>query len=245
MIMARKKYDPTKRKQARGLREHGFSFKGIAQELGIAKSTARLWCRGIELSVQQKEWLYKKGLIAMHNSPNNSHERRQREIKKIAALAEKEIKIPISDDVLRLLGAVIYWAEGNKTKDFGVTNSDPLLIKFMIGWMIKMFGVTTTDLKAHLNIYSQQNDSDIKKFWSDLTGIPLENFGKSFVKPANKGFKKNNLYYGTIKIRMMKGGDSMQRVFAWLKKMLSSLDIAVDKVETRWNKLKSYKRDNS
>jgi hypothetical protein len=63
----------------------------------------------------------------------------------------------------------------------------------------------------------------VKKFWSPLTNIPLENFGKSFIKPKNKEHKKNNLYYGTIKIRVPKGTDMRYRVFGWIKTLLKDV----------------------
>lgn len=87
----------------------------------------------------------------------------------------------------------------------------------MISWFKKMFGISPATLKAHLNIYSQQNELEVKKFWSEITSIPIENFGKSFIKPTNRGFKKNNLYYGTIKIYVPKGTDMRHRTLAWIQ----------------------------
>jgi transcriptional regulator with XRE-family HTH domain len=54
----------------------------------------------------------------------------------------------------------------------------------------KLFGVAlywAEGSKPRLNIYSQQDENDIKNFWSDLTGIPMTNFGKTYIKPANRG----------------------------------------------------------
>lgn len=117
-----------------------------------------------------------------------------KEIEKIIQDGEREIITPLDINGYKLIGAALYWAEGDKTKNFAVANSDPLMIKFLVQWMYKALGVPAQRIKAHLNIYSQQNESEIKLFWSDLTGIPIENFGKSFVKPANKNYKKNTLY---------------------------------------------------
>lgn len=242
--MARVHYDKKIKQRAKDLRRDGLSYKEISLKLNIAKSTARLWVKDVKLRPDQREKLYTKAIEAIRKSPNNSRERRKREIEEILKLATKEIRFPINDDAFKLLGAMLYWAEGDKAKNFSISNSDPLLIKFMVEWMRKVFKITLDQLKANLNIYSQQNDLEIKKFWSELTGIPLENFGKSFIKPANKGFKKNTLYYGTIKVRMAKGGDALHRVFGWVKTLLKNLKIDVDRVETKWNKLKTdYNRN--
>lgn len=237
--MHRNYYDKKIKQQARRLRGNGFSFKEISEKLGIAKSTARLWTKDIQLKPEHRKRLYTKGIEALRRSPNNSKERRKREIEAILKLAEKDISLPIDSNTFKLLGAALYWAEGDKTKNFSITNSDPLLIKFMVEWMKSSFKITLNQLKANLNIYSQQNDLEMKRFWSELTGIPLKNFGKSFIKPANKGFKKNTLYYGTIKVRMNKGGDAIHRVFGWIKMLLKDLKIDVDSIETKWNKLKT------
>ncbi len=89
-------------------------------------------------------------------------------------------------------------------------------------------------MAAQLNIYPQQNNQKIKKFWSDLTGIPLQNFNKSFIKPLNKEYKKNNLYYGTIRIKVLKGTDMRIQTFGWIKKVMSNLDPQVQTAQKRW-----------
>lgn len=112
----------------------------------------------------------------------------------------------------------------------------------MVRWFEKIFGVPPQNLKAKLNIYPQQNELEIKQFWSRLTGIPLENFGKSFIKPPNKGYKKNNLYYGTIKVRVPKGTDTRHRVFGWVKAVLKEIAPKVELTQKEWRSLKEVRR---
>jgi len=112
----------------------------------------------------------------------------------------------------------------------------------MVQWFKKIFGISSKTLKVHLNIYPQQNESALKQFWSQLTGIPLENFGKSFVKPPNKGYKKNNLYYGTIKIRVAKGTDMRHRVFGWIKAALKDVESQVELTQKEWKSLRETPR---
>lgn len=224
--------------KAEALRTRGKSFGEIAKELKIGKSTARFWTSHIKLKPADKARLYTKRIEILSSGPNSSRKRRQREIEKIILNSEKEIKENISESAFKLVGAMLYWAEGNKTKQFALTNSDPLLIKFFIEWASAVFNISPRDFKAYLNIYSGQSDGELKKFWSELTGIPIENFGKSFVKPASKDYKKNRLYYGTIKIRLVRGGDSLQRLFAWIRVFLRKYIKDVDFIETKWNKLR-------
>lgn len=236
------KYSKEFKQKARRLRKSGLSYKEIAGKLNIGKSTAKLWCCDVVLNVEDKKRLYNKQIEVLSRGPNSSHERRQREINTILENAGREIKLPLSLDTYRLVGAALYWAEGNKTTHFSITNSDPYLVKFVVQWMSDVLKISPKNLKAHLNIYPQQNESEIKKFWSDTTEIPLQNFGKSFIKPVNKGYKKNTLYYGTIKIRAFRGTDFRYRVFGWIDAVLKNTKTKVENVEKKWHNLKNYKR---
>ena len=237
--MANKYYPPEIKKRARLLRARGLSLKDVAKEIKVAKSTARLWVKDIVLSPAARKRLYTSQLLKMTSGALNQSNRRLREIEKIVLEAKNEINEDITDSSFKLLGAMIYWAEGNKRGQLTIANSDPILIKFMVEWMRKVFNASYTDMKVHLNMYPQQNETEIKNFWSELTGIPLKNFGKSFVKPANKNYKKNTLYYGTVKIRLSKSGDNLHRTFGWVRKFLEDIDINADAVVTRWNSLKT------
>jgi hypothetical protein len=230
------------KKKAIQLRKRGWSYGEIGRELGVAKSSVRLWCMNVLLTPEDRKRLYTKQIMLLARGPNCQKERRKREIAKIVEEAEKEIQTPLFFDAYQLFGAALYWAEGDKTRSFEITNSDPYFMLFMVKWFERVFKIPPQDLKARLNIYPQQNEEKIKRFWSQLTGIPLENFGKSFVKPPNKGYKKNNLYYGTIKIRVPKGTNMRHRTFGWIKAVLKEVDSQVKLVQKEWRSLKEVPR---
>jgi len=240
------KIDETKYSQLRleaiKLRKRGLSYNEIKKEVNISKSTLSLWLKSVPLTSKQRERLYTKRILILARGPQSQRERRLREITEIINEAEKEIQLPLSPETYRLLGAVLYWAEGKKTKHFAVTNSDPRFILFMVRWFERIFGVSPRNLKARLNIYPQQNELEIKQFWSQLTGIPLRNFGKSFIKPPNKGYKKNNLYYGTIEVRVLKGTNMRHRVFGWVKAILKNIAPDTELIQKEWRSLKEVSR---
>src|SRR3989344_4768760 len=230
------------KKKARFLRKNGLSYKEIAEKIGGVKSTVKTWCADIRLKPEYQARLYTKQIERLSKGPKSSHERRKNEIGEIVKNAESQINLPLDYETYRLFGAALYWAEGDKTKQFAIANSDPRLIAFMVQWMRDILKKNPRDMKAHLNIYPQQNENEIKKFWAKITGIPLENFGKSFIKPISKGYKKNTLYYGTIKIRLLKGTDIRHRVFGWTAAVLKDVVKKVEISEKRWHKLKNYTR---
>ena len=222
------------RAKAVTLRKKGLSYNEIRREVPVSKSSLSLWLKHVPLSPRHRARLYTKQIQILSRGSQSQHERRKREVDKIIADAKAEVHLPLSKDTFKFLGAALYWAEGSKTKNFEVTNSDPLLIAFMVQWFHKTFDVPPKSFKAHLNIYPQQNEIDIKRFWSSLTGIPLSNFGKSFIKPLNKGYKKNNLYYGTIKVRVPKGTDMKLKVFGWIQGALQELSSKIESTQRKW-----------
>lgn len=223
-------------------RKMGLSYGEIKKKLNVSKATLSFWLKNVPLTEEQRNRLYTKQVAILSRGPQSQKERRLREINKILGEAEKEIKFPLSEEAFILFGTALYWAEGRKSGDFEITNSDPNLIIFIVKWFNKVFGIFPDRLSARLNIYPQQNDLEIKKFWADLTGIPLINFGKSYVKPLNKNYKKNNLYYGTIKIRVQKGTDMKYRVYGWIKAVLKEFNEKLNITERKWTSLKETPR---
>ncbi len=230
------------KEKATRLRKTGLSYGEIRRYIPVAKSTLSLWLKGVLLSEEQKKRLYTKQIFILSKGPKSQRERRRVEVRAIIEKAHKEISLPLSLEAFRLMGAALYWAEGSKTKKFEFTNSDPFFILFMVRWTEKIFRISRKTLRARINIYSQQSETHLKRFWSDLTGIPLENFGKTFIKPANRGYKKNNLYYGTLKVLIPRGTDMRHRVFGWIEAALKNIESRVAAITKRWASLKQVKR---
>jgi len=214
----RKRYEYEK---ARFLRKRkGLSYNEIKKELNLSKSTISFWCKDILLSEKQQERL-------KHNQMNNQKMgalankiKREKEIKIIKDSARKEIQ-EMGLNAFKIAGAVLYWAEGTKTQNTGISNADPRTIEFMMRWLNKIFNKKPSQIKAYLHIHYGDDDKRIKKYWSKLTGIPLINFGKSFIKPKGTGHRTNILPNGIIKIRIAgKGTENLRhRILTWSEKI--------------------------
>jgi len=234
---------PALRAKALILRKKGLSYNEIRKFVPVSKSSLSIWLKNVRLSPKHRARLYTKQIAILALGAPSQRERRKKQIDEIVTRAKAEIELPLSHDAYRFLGAALYWAEGSKTKNFEITNSDPMLVAFMVKWFSETFNVSPTTFKAHLNIYSQQDENDLKRFWSTLIGVPISNFGKTFVKPANKYFKKNNLYYGTIKVRVPKGTDMRLRIFGWIQGALQDLSPRVEFVQRKWSFLREVDRN--
>ena len=186
------------KEKVRKLRKGGKSYSEIIAKHTISKGTISLWCKDIKLTSSQIKLLGSRYDIQLRGAKANQMKRRK-EVEEIQKIAKKEIGKPTTEE-FKIAGAMLYWAEGNKTNHFGMTNSNPKMIKFMIKWFQQFLDIEPKHLKAYLHLHAGQNVSKIVSYWSKLTGIPKSRFGKSYIKPSGTGHRKNILYNGTIRV---------------------------------------------
>src|SRR5438132_884804 len=122
------------RMKAVALRKTGLSYNEIRKYIPVAKSSLSLWLKNVPLSAEHRKRLYTKQIQILSRGAPSQRERRRKEVAAIIAEAKKEIAVPLSFETCRFLGAALYWAEGSKTKNLEITNSDPILIAFMTQW---------------------------------------------------------------------------------------------------------------
>lgn len=122
-----------KRIKARQLRRKGESVKEIAQKLKVAKGTASIWCRDIELTPRQIQNLHKRMVIGGYKGrlkgARLQKERKEQKIKYYLIEGIKDIG-KLNKRVF-IAGLSLYWGEGSK-KGVGVRfyNSNPSIIRF-------------------------------------------------------------------------------------------------------------------
>ncbi len=69
----------------------------------------------------------------------------------------------------------------------------------------------------------------------------MERFGKNFVKPFSKNYKKNNLYYGTTKVEVPKSVNIKHRIFGWIQAVLVD-NSKVVATQRKWETLSNAER---
>ena len=129
---------------------------------------------------------------------------------------------------LKLIGIALYWAEGYKTdlaRDVEVVNSDPLMIKLMMKWFREICDVPEDKFKIRIQIHNASNVEDGIRFWSRITGVPSDQFTKSYIKisPSSTGKSGNRHPYGVCHVRIA-NTDLLAKIKGWVKglKALSS-----------------------
>ena len=186
------------------LRKQGWSMNEIRNKIGVSKSSISLWVRNIQLTADQKKGLSQKGLtkesIEKRRATRISNENARRQI--IVDAAKKEIE-DLSEQELKFIGIALYWAEGGKTNRGSVqlSNGDPRIIRLMIKFFKKICKVPDEKFRAHIHIHPHLDIKKAENYWSSVSGIPLNQFYKTYSKP-NKASqnKKGSLPFGTFDI---------------------------------------------
>lgn len=199
------------KEKATKLRAKGLSYNEILKKVPVAKSTISLWCRYVKLTPEQRKELHTKRVLknAMKGIRAIQSMFWQRRCDAFATGVASCNSKKINANSRFVAGLMLYWAEGAKSRGkTSIANSDPRTIRFMVSWFKEFFDIEPTMLKIHLHLHSGQSEDKMKSFWSKLTRVPLQNFGKSFIKPEGSGYRKNILYNGTVRLGVKKVGST-------------------------------------
>lgn len=215
----------TNREVAINLRQKGKTCGEIVSILNAPKSTVWFWIKNTSLSEKIKREISEKGKEKSRKNIIDYNTRvRPVEAAKIrdawTEKARKEIT-DISNKNLKLIGAAIYWAEGN-TKNrnrIQFSNSDPLLIKVAIKFFREICQVADNKICARVHIYPGMNYKRVMNFWSKTTNFPKNNFYPPQVQisKASKGkMPRNTLPYGTLHLTIS-STELASRVKGWIR----------------------------
>lgn len=192
------------RDRAIRLRHKGQSLKEISFSLGVSKASVSLWVRNIELSNEAKRILQQKKIAGQLRSQEFHRKQTQKLLAEAADIAKKDIsKIKISPSLARLLCGLMYWCEGEKSKNDGslyFTNSDPNLVAIFLRLLRNGFEINENKLRACVHLHEYHDREKQLQFWSRVTNISRTQFTKPYIKP-HTGKRSHINYQGCISVR--------------------------------------------
>lgn len=211
--------------KAISLRMQGYTYQQIMKEVPVSKGLLSGWLQKVRLSGDQEKILLenidKRSKVGVAKAAaSNMARRRKREA--VALQKAKAIYETNKHDPVFIAGVSLYWAEGAKrSSQFGFMNSDPEMIVFMIFWVQQYLGVRHRDIRIRVNTHAEFAEEHYEQFWSEKTGIPLDQFKKTIYKPNRHGaYKKNPTYRGCLNLEVG-GGMEMLRIAIALYHTLS------------------------
>lgn len=189
--------------KALALRKKGYSLEEISKIFNIAKSTASLWFKDINLNNYARKRLEKRSIDARLKGANTMKQQHLFRIRRIQIDASNFIGLFNFKDrnITKLLCSLLYWGEGGKVdNNASFINSDYKMIKTYMILFRNSFDVHEEKFRALVHIHEYHNDNKIKLYWSKITNIPIHQFTKSYQKP-HTGKIIHTGYMGTIKIK--------------------------------------------
>lgn len=210
--MGKPKLDSNKTMKITQLRSNGLSIPEIASLIGVPKTTVFRYARSVKIKPEFiSAWEVKRG----------GSRRRKQAKEKIAADEGLNFIGSLTGKEKMLILASLYWAEGSK-KDFGLSNSDPSLIKLFVYLLRDVLKIENDRIRPSIRVYSDLNINKSLDFWSAKIGMPKVDFLKVEVL---KGKKEGRLEYGMCRIRVLKGGDFLKKIVGINKAVCSTLPL--------------------
>jgi hypothetical protein len=206
------------------LREDGYSYSYIQEQTGVSKSTLCEWLSDLPYKPNQEtiEKINKARLMA--NEAQRAKKRKS--IKDAHVLAVKDIGVFNKRDLF-MLGLGIYIGEGSKTNNIiRVVNSDPKIIRTMILWFKKVYGLQNINFSIRIHLYPDSNLAKATTFWIKETGLSKGVFLKAFVDNRTDKKRKDfsKLPYGTAHLSIKDAGQGKAGSFL-SRRILSSIEI--------------------
>lgn len=194
------------RKLARKLRSKGWSLRSIAVQIKCSKSVVSRWISDIELTEAQVRKLKSnqdKGRARAAKHPNSSRQKWERIRSSIRTASKKEIPRAYSNDLLKMLGSALYWAEGYNASRNSIVfaNTDPSMIRLIMLFFRKICKVPESKFRGKVFIHPHLNVKKAESYWSNISNISLRQFNKPLlaISRASKG-KRDTLPMGTFSI---------------------------------------------
>lgn len=225
-------HDSLTKRKAIELRKVGKSLDYISLLMKVPKSTLHGWFKDIVLTDQQKFWLKQASKLALNDARKKAvkwHNLQKKNRlddaykKAITTLERLDVR---NEDTLKLSLSLLYLGEGSKRScDTGMGNSDPVILRFFIATLKKLYGLSQDDFKCYLHLRADQSESELIKYWSHELDIPRTHFKKTLFDKRTIDKKTFDHYKGVCLVTV--GKVAIQRELVFLSKLFC------DKVSNR------------
>lgn len=197
------------RQRAIVLRQCGKTYPEINRilEANIPKSTLSYWCKQIPFSQKYKQRIQNLNLRSLDRARQLAWAaiKRKRQIY-LDTLRRHNIKLErtLEDKrVAKIALAMLFWAEGSKTKKGSVVfgNSDPTMIALFLKLLKVCYPINSVKFRCTLQCRADQNIRKLEHFWSRITQIPLAQFYRARIDARTIGRpSRHKNYKGVCRI---------------------------------------------
>jgi len=188
------------------MRKNGQTMGDIERKYGIPRSTLSGWLKNIRLTQKQINILGRRRYINLNKAREKAvlWHNKQKELRIITAhkeAIETLKKIDTKDkNVLELALAMLYLGEGSKDSSTSMGNTNPLILKFFISSMTKLFKIDKNHITCDLHLRHDQNINEMIEYWSKELKVSKEKFSAVKDKRVVKSKTYPN-YHGVCVVR--------------------------------------------
>ncbi|NTU46525.1 hypothetical protein HGA88_02775 [Candidatus Roizmanbacteria bacterium] len=205
------------------MRKIGYSYSEIEKKVGVSKSTLSNWLKKVRLTAEQKKVL----LLKQNKGRNDGGLKRKMQRLERSSFIRNEAKTDIhvqSDEMLKIVGSVLYWAEGAKQKEHNVSqrlcfaNSDVKMNKLFLLWLDKICNIAPENIVFELYIHETADPVKGIAFWKKELAIDNQEIVVHFKRGAILTKRKNRGedYHGLLRIVVKKSTDLNRKVTGWI-----------------------------
>lgn len=176
-------------RRARELRAQAWTLVDIAKELDVAKSSVSRWVRDVEFEPNSRRTARRRGPNKLERAKAAEIERcRVEGIARVGTLTEREFL---------MAGLGLYAGDGAKQGNSAhFANSDPRLILFYCAWLRRFFDIEEARLRLKLYLHADLDYGASIVYWSELTGVPREQFTKPYRAAVDDTRRHNRHIHG-------------------------------------------------
>jgi len=188
------------REKARQLRREGVTVTQIASELGVSKGSVSNWVRNIQLTEEQKATIKKDQYC--WGQQNKGAQTNRENARKQRALYQEQGRIKAQEgDQLHLIGCMLYWAEGAKTKRNAIhfANSDPHMIGLFVRFLRESLHIPDDMFRLQIHCHDADDIERIEQYWVELLQLSPSCLHKTQIKKGSDT-RKNRLENGVCAV---------------------------------------------
>lgn len=191
-------------RQLKSLRRRGLSINELVSELAIPKTTVWHHIQGVQVLPKYAQVLKAKR--------GGSTKRFAQGVEEAQKRAEEILWGPYRERAVAI--AMLYWGEGHK-KSCEFTNSDGKMVEVFLSILRNVFEVPEEAIKPTMRIFDGMDQKVCLSYWSQVTGIPKENF----TLRLNDGGTRGRTKYGMCRIAVRKGSRLLKLFHALINQL--------------------------
>jgi len=200
--------------RARDMRARNMTLQDIADELGVSKSSVSLWVRDVPFTPSKRRTGPQRRL-------HPAYEAKLLQIATLDLVGVRRIGT-LDEEAFLAAGVALYAGEGAKTDgSVKFANTDPAMVRFFCAWLRRFFAIDETRLRVRVYLHDGLDLTAAQAHWSEVTGVPLTQFGKAYRAVADPSIRRTKHEFGCVYVSYT-CATTHRRVMGLVRALLSS-----------------------